>query len=254
MTKKLIRQTINKLLRIGIIKTLIQDIDKSIREDRFLMVTEPLLSFHGDQYLLNLINFLLLESKNFVETGTRTGVTLKYVADGYNHLNLFSCEPDKNYFLIAEKKLEGYKKCKIYNETSQTFIPKILDKDDINENLTFFFLDAHGRYGGYDWPLRQEVEQITHRLNRSIILIDDFKVPNNPQFGYDMYNGQECKMSFIRDRLYSKRNYEFIYSKYKIKTSNHDHFRGYIVILMGLGIEAINIPKQLFENYTLIKQ
>jgi len=251
MMQKLLRNLLNKLQRIKKIEKLILVIKKILKEGDFLEITEQILGFHGDQYLLNLVNFLLLESDFYIETGTRRGVTLKYVADGYKNLRLFSCEPNKEFFAIAEAKLRGYSNCKIYNETSQNFIPKILDTYDLNENLSFFFLDAHGK--GFEWPLRQEIEQITHRLRKAIILIDDFKVPNNPQFVYDVYDGQECKMSFIQDKLNAKRDYELIYPKYKIKTSNYPHFLGYIVILMGLNVEEINIPNQLFENYNKIK-
>jgi len=249
--KNLLRNLINKLKRIKIVDKLIKNIEEIVKEEKFLKVTEPLLGFHGDQYLLNIVNFLLLKSDYFIETGTRRGITSKYVVDGYQHLKLFSCEPNKEFFSVAEDKLKGYDKCKIYNEMSQSFLPKILDTFDLNENLGFFFLDAHGK--GYEWPLRQEIEQIAHRLSKAIILIDDFKVPNNPQFGYDIYGGQECKMSFIKDKLYINRDYEFIYPKYKIKTSNYPHFAGYIIILMGLNVEELKIPHQLFENFNILK-
>jgi len=249
--KLLIAEIIGKLLSPKIIKKIVRDIKDSIYGENFLKPTENLLGFHGDQYLMNLVNFFLLESSNYVETGARRGVTLKYVADGYKHLNLFSCEPNEEYFSIAEMKLKSDNKCKIYNEKSQSFIPKILDEMDLN-NLTFFFLDAHGK--GYKWPLRQEIEQITERLNRAIILIDDFKVPNNPQYEHDVYDGQECKISFIKDKLNSNRKYKFIYPKYKIQTSNYKHFTGYIIILMGINVEEMNIPRQLFENLSITKK
>lgn len=252
MINKLIKKLLNELLRIKKIARAIKIIEKIIEEGKFQKVTEPLLGFHGDQYLLNLVNFLLLESKYFIETGTRRGVTLKYVADAYKNLKLFSCEPNKEFFSIAEVKLKGYNKCKIYNEPSQSFIPEILEIHELNENLSFFFLDAHGK--GFEWPLKQEIEQITNRLSKAIILIDDFKVPNNPQFVYDKYGDQECGMSFIRGKLNTSRNYEFIYPKYKIKTSNYHHFPGYIIIVMGIATENINIPNQLFENFNIVKK
>jgi hypothetical protein len=58
-------------------------------------------------------------------------------------------------------------------------------------------------------------------------------------------------MSFIKDKFSSKRDYEIIYPKYKIKSSNYPHFPGYVVILMGLKREDIIIPNQLFENYNV---
>lgn len=251
MLQKLLRILFNKLQRSNKIRDLIEVIKKILEESDFLAVSEQIIGFHGDQYLLNLVNFLLLKSDIFIETGTRRGDSLKYVADSYKNLKLFSCEPNKEFYEIAKTKLEGYNKCTIYNELSQNFLPKILETYDLNENLSFFFLDAHGK--GFDWPLREEVDLITHNLKKAIILIDDFKVPNNPQFEYDVYNNQECKMSYIKDRLNSERFYELIYPKYKIKTSNYPHLAGYIVILMGLSYEEANIPLQLFENFNLIK-
>ena len=249
--KNILRNLLNKIQRIKIIEKLIKGIERNIEEGKFLKVTELLLGFHGDQYLLNLVNFLLLESKYFIETGTRRGVTLKYVADCYKNLKLFSCEPNKEFFSIAEDNLKGYNNCKIYNESSQSFIPEILEIHEIDENLSFFFLDAHGK--GFEWPLKQEIEQITNRLSKAIILIDDFKVPNNPQFVYDSYGDQECGMSYIGNKFNINRNYKFIYPKYKIKTSNYPHFPGYVIILMGLTNEDINIPDQLFENFNIVK-
>ncbi|MFX1554506.1 MAG: hypothetical protein ACFFBV_11325 [Promethearchaeota archaeon] len=238
---------IEKLLKIKRIRKLFLKFNGIIENTKFIKVDEEILGFHGDQYLLNLVNFFLLESSYFIETGTRTGITLKYVAESYKHLKLFSCEPNKNYFSIATKKLKTFNSCKIYNETSQEFLPKILNREDLNKELIFFFLDAHGE--GFKWPLKQEIEQITYNLTEAIILIDDFKVPNNPQFNYDVYADQECSMDFIKNKLNSARNYVFIYPKYRIKTSNYPHFPGYIIILMGLDLSLIKIPIQLFENY-----
>ncbi|MHA1253375.1 MAG: hypothetical protein ACTSRP_25585 [Candidatus Helarchaeota archaeon] len=172
------------------------------------------------------------------------------MADSYKHLELFSCEPNKSFFTLAQKRLEGYKNCKIFNESSQEFIPRILKEKPLNEYLTFFFLDAHGK--GFEWPLRQEIYQITHNLNKAIILIDDFKVPGNPQFQYDIYESQECSMNYIKNYLNPTRVYNIIYPRYKIKTSNYPHFIGYIIILMGLNIRELNIPTQLMENFIII--
>ena len=66
MIKKLIRNVINKLLKIKVVKKLLGNLNESIQEEKLLKVKEPFLGFHGDQYLLNLVNFLFLEAKNFV--------------------------------------------------------------------------------------------------------------------------------------------------------------------------------------------
>jgi hypothetical protein len=139
MIRKQLRNLLNKVLKNKKIKRLTQIVNKVLEENRLLHVNEPLIGFHGDQYLLNLVHFLLLESQYFIETGTRRGVTLKYVADGYKNLKLLSCEPNKDFFSIAESRLKGYDNCKIFNKTSQKFLPMVLDTYNLNENLGFFF-------------------------------------------------------------------------------------------------------------------
>ena len=248
--KDLLRNLLKKLQRIKKMENLIKKVEEIIEEEKFIKVSTHLLGFHGDQYLLTFINFLLLKSNYFIETGTRRGVTLKYVADGYTHLKLFSCEPNEEFFNEAKEALTGFDNCKIYNERSQDFLPKVLDMLDLKDNLGLFFLDAHGK--GFEWPLRQEIQEITNKVKKAIILIDDFKVPNNPQFNYDVYDGQECSMSFIKNSLNSQRKYEVIYPNYKIFTSNYHQYRGYVIILMGFRSEDIKIPTQLYENYKRI--
>jgi len=208
-----------------------------------------IIGFHGDQYLLNILNFFLLECKNFIETGTNIGTTLKYVADGYKHLNLYSCEPNKKLYLKAKEKLNKYLKCKIFNEVSQKFLSKILNIYDLKKDLNFFFLDAHGN--DYEWSLKNEIKIITNKLKKAIILIDDFSVPYNSYFRYGYYNNEKCDKNAIKKELNLKRNYLFIYPKYRIKTSRYKSFVGYIIILMGLNLKNINIPFQLLENYII---
>ena len=52
------------------------------------------LGFHGDAYLLALVDALLDRAEAFVETGTNVGSTLRYVAARRPQLPCLSCEPD----------------------------------------------------------------------------------------------------------------------------------------------------------------
>ena len=51
--------------------------------------------FHGDIYLINLVNHCLDLSTNFIETGTNIGTTLYFVSRNYN-MSCYSCEMDKD--------------------------------------------------------------------------------------------------------------------------------------------------------------
>lgn len=246
----IIKKLIHKLFEMKNVNRLMNFFRKNLNHPYYTKYNyNNMIGFHGDQYLLNILNFFFLKCKNFIETGTNVGKTLKYVADGYKHLNLYSCELDKEFYLKAKENLNKFSNCNIFNESSQYFLNKIFDTYNLKKDLNFFYLDAHG--WGYKWNLKNEIKIITNKLKKAIILIDDFKVPNNSNFIYGCYDNKKCDKNAIKNELNLKRNYLFIYPKYKIKTSNYKRFVGYIIILMGINLKNINIPFQLFENYII---
>jgi len=206
---------------------------------------ESSLGFHGDQYLLNILDPLLDDTDVFVETGTNVGQTLRYVADRYPHLELYSCEPDTKSFSQAADALDDISRAHLYEMTSQDFLPEIVSKI---KTSPVCWLDAHG--DGFKWPLRYEIEYLTNHLEMGYLVVDDFKVPGEPQFGYDEYDGQVCSMSYIEDCFASGHKYTVIYPTYEVRTSNHHPLRGYAIICIDTGSDAI--PSQLLENnYTV---
>lgn len=72
-------------------------------------------------------------------------------------------------------------------------ICKGLDKN------TLFFLDAHGcNIGGT--ALLSELKTISEHKKDSVIVIHDFKT-DNPNAGYDTYDGVDLDMDFIKDMI-----------------------------------------------------
>ena len=69
------------------------------KSDRFVFFD---VGFHGDTYLLNLVDVLISNSQYFIETGTNVGSTLVYDAKKYPEISCFSCEPDKEAFNEAD--------------------------------------------------------------------------------------------------------------------------------------------------------
>lgn len=202
------------------------------------------LGFHGDQYLLNIISIPLEQSDVYIETGAHIGKTLSYVASRFPHLRSFSCEPDTSSYANAREVEDNHQNVTITNEPSQEFLPRILE---VNMEYPTIFLDAHGH--GFQWPLQFEVATITSRLDQAAILIDDFKVPGRPEFGYDRYDGQSCSMEYIESEMHPANEYQVIYPAYRVKTSPHHPLRGYGLILMNC---SDVIPSQILENFTVI--
>ncbi|BAN36208.1 hypothetical protein SCD_n02400 [Sulfuricella denitrificans skB26] len=201
--------------------------------------------FHGDEYLLRLVEYLAGKSKVFVETGANVGSTLAYVARSYPWLRCLSCESDLSAYERASEHTKKYGNVSLFHGMSQQFIEHISKHElGIFTEPCFFWLDAHGY--GFEWPLKKELEFITRHFNSAYILIDDFKVPGHDQFGYDQYQDQICSYDFVKDALTLDKAYQLYYPTYKDKTSKHHPLRGWGLLVFGHA--DLLIPEQLAEK------
>lgn len=192
-------------------------------------------AFHGDEYLLRLVDYLMPHCINFIETGTHKGDTLAYVAHHYPYRFSVGCEPSEKYLIEAQAKVKDLENVEIYQMTSQEFLPYLFD-NNICDFTNLFWLDAHGH--GFDWPLAFEVEFITSHYNKSFILIDDFQVPGKPQFSYDISTGRECSYQTIKQHI--KNGYQVYYPAYTERTSKTMNLVGW-----GLLAKDWEIPEEL---------
>jgi predicted O-methyltransferase YrrM len=139
--------------------------------------------FHGDRIYQGIIEQIIssLPVTSFIETGTYVGNSTAYVAAKNETLPVLSCENDKRFYRKSVKRLKKFKNVKIYLKSSEQFIEQILGESQIG-NLPFFFLDAHWyKY----WPLEDEIRLISKSAISTIIIIDDFKVPQQSHFSFD---------------------------------------------------------------------
>ena len=187
------------------------------------------LGFHGDTYLLQLIDFLVSNDVGyFIETGTNVGSTLTYFAKKYPTIQCFSCEPDKPGYDLAVKHTNNLENVNVFNELSEDFLQRLKTKNsNLFQEKTLFWLDAHG--SGFTWPLKTELAFILKNFNHPYILIDDFKVPHLPQFGYDAYENQECSLEFIEPVI--TKDIQVYFPNYTKKTSLHHPLRGWGLLL-----------------------
>jgi len=184
------------------------------------------LGFHGDQYLLNIVDPVLDSSSILIETGTNVGQTLRYVADRYPKLPSVSCEPDQKSYQQALDRLAEYDQSKVIHGKSQKILDEMIGLIG-DQDLPFFFLDAHGN--GFKWPLKYEIRTITSTVQQGVILINDSLVPGRPQFTFDEYDQQICSIEYIRDELEDSHDYTFIYPAYRARTSNHHPLRDIVL-------------------------
>lgn len=201
--------------------------------------------FHGDLYLLQLVDTLAKRTSVLIETGTNVGSTLAYFAKRYPLVRCFSCEPDESAYSLARKHTENLENVSIFRGTSQQFMANLITNESwVFSEQCMFWLDAHGY--GFEWPLKDELEFITRHFNSGYILVDDFKVPGREDFIYDQYLEHVCSYDYVKDALNPDRTYQLFYPSYRDKTSRHHPLCGWGLLIFGH--EDFSVPDILMDR------
>ena len=218
--KKMIKKLFKK-------KPYIEDVDRKDDLSPFFDV-----GFHGDEHLIKIIFLCMSKCEQFIETGSSVGSSIRFLGSNFTKKPCYSCEPHNKTYEFASDKCSNLKNVVIKNEASPEFLYN-LKKEIIGfeKKDTVFWLDSHGR--GFRWPLREEIAFITSEFDKAYIFIDDFKVPENPQFGYDEYDGQICEYEYIRESFNKSSDLNVYYPNYHDITSDYHPLRGWILIEFG---------------------
>ncbi len=210
--------------------------------------TNNMTRFNGDSILASLIDEIItyFNISSLIETGTFLGATSLIMAQQYSKLPILTCEVEKKIYNIAIRVLKRHKNVRIENISSEKFLKKLFKYKKNYQTIFKFpliYLDAHW----YDfWPLQSEIKEISNELNKTIIVIHDFEVPNNPEFNYYVYLSSDtkkihCNLSLIKNELNSKNHYSLLYPKYNKKEAKVLKLTGYIIIFQNL--------RELFNNF-----
>ena len=150
--------------------------------------------------------------------------------------SLFSIENNAHYAERSRMLFASNPNIRIVEGSSEKELQRLLADGTITGKDTwFFYLDAH--WGPY-WPLRDELQAIL-TLDRCIVVVDDFEVPGQPKFGFDMYQGVPCNMAVIADLLEGHRVEVF----YPFR-SNRDN-RGWVMLCKGFAPEELAFMAKL---------
>jgi len=212
----------------------------SVKRDPGLLKTHPV-GFHGDKYLLELVDSIASECDVFIETGCNVASTAFYVARNYPGLRVCSCEPDPQAFQAAQRVLSEHSDASVVNQPSPEFLYSLFEAEpELRTNRPLCWLDAHGY--GYRWPLAEEIAFLTSRCGSAFLLIDDFQIPGRPEFVFDEYDGQVCGLDLVRPALTAGRRYQFILPEYTEHTSRHHPLVGTSLFVFGV---EYTLPKAL---------
>ena len=123
----------------------------------------------------------LFRFRAIVETGAYRGTTTEFLATA-SSLPVYSVEIQPRYFSYANLRLRRLRHVDLRLGDSRAFL-KELSRDAMVKSGVFFYLDAHW---GHEHPLREEVTMIMQHWRESIIMIDDFQVPDDDGYGCDV--------------------------------------------------------------------
>lgn len=197
------------------------------------------LGFHGDRYLLRLVDLLAGRAEVFVETGANVGSTLGYVARTFPRLDCLACEPDREACEAAAAHAGVRAHVAVWNETSQAFLRRLeRERSEVFSLTPLAWLDAHGY--GFEWPLREEVNVLTRCFASGFLLVDDFRVPHEPRFGFDAYQGQECSFEYVRDAIAPRVAWRLYLPAYSEATSPWHPLRGWGLLQFGKTLDELD--------------
>jgi hypothetical protein len=166
--------------------------------------------FNGDIFLAKKFLEIINREKivNVVETGTYLGDTTKFF--GENACSVYTVERDGEYFRSSQARNDLGQNIKFYLGNSW----EVLDNEIIPQikGQTVFYLDAHW---GQPCPTVLELGIIAKHGLKPVIVIHDFKVPNQPGLGWDSYPDFEYKIENIEpylEKIYGREAYRYEYN------------------------------------------
>lgn len=202
--------------------------------------------FHGDLFTLATVHQLVSKGgvKLFLELGSYYGGTALYMGQTLG-LEVQTCEPLEAHYKIAADILEGV--ADVRQETSVEFLKRLEPR---SSSVPLIYVDSHGY--GFKWELLEELRLILQRPGPAYVIIDDFKIPDRPAFGFDSYKGQECSLEYIGDTLREGGMREVYLSDYDVQTSSAHGLRGTcLLVLGGAASEFLDSPKLGWKKVSL---
>ncbi len=120
-----------------------------------------------------------------IETGTFRGSTTLFMATKAPGVPVYTVEADPVFYGFAARRLRKLPTVKLSHGDSRAFLRSL---PLAGQQRAFFYLDAHWNE---DLPLAEEARIIFQRFANFVIMIDDFEVPGEPDYGFDHYGAGE---------------------------------------------------------------
>lgn len=173
--------------------------------------------FNGQARRLELIRDLIdrLRPDSIIETGTFRGsstLVLAELIDGPVH----TIEAFPRFYHFAKRRLRGASNVHVHLGDSAETLRRLAQTDGLSLSRAFIYLDAHSselpgvKNVADELPLNRELKIIADKWSQSVILVDDFKISDDPGYGFDRYASGNLDLSYL-DRAGMKARFGLFY-------------------------------------------
>ena len=130
-----------------------------------------------------------------IETGTYLGVSTEYFAL-LTGAPVWTVESQKPYYRSAQRRFRENTHVHVSLASSPDFLRQLTGDGSVPKERVLFYLDAHW---DANLPLREEIEIIEAGWQDPWVLIDDFQVPGDRDYGYDDYgDGHVLSLDYLQ--------------------------------------------------------
>lgn len=151
--------------------------------------------FNGQERRVEAVRdiFDSVQFRAVIETGTYRATTTLFLR-ALSGAPIVSIEADSRYYHYSRIRLRR-RHVRLIRGDSAKVLRSLANEPPWNRSPAFFYLDAH-------WlealPLPSELESIASGWSDFAALIDDFRVPDDPGYGYDNYGpGRSLESSML---------------------------------------------------------
>ncbi|WP_316744366.1 hypothetical protein [Streptomyces sp. MK7] len=154
---------------------------------------------NGQRFRQTLFRSLIreLQPQAVFESGTHRGTTTEFLWN-VSGCPVWTVEKDSRLARQAARKFREVPDIRVVKSDSRRALRELRGTSSFPRSRVLFYLDAHW---DADLPLREEVDIITSSWTNSVIVIDDFKVPDDPGYGFDVYGRTELSIKYVGDAI-----------------------------------------------------
>lgn len=165
--------------------------------DWYFMPTRPSFGgpFNRQQRRVEMVRELLhsISFAAIVETGTHVGTTTAALRQ-WSNLPVYSVEILPRFHHFARMRFRHDDGVHLFRDDSRPVLERFARQPDFPHDCVLFYLDAHWQ----EPPLASEVAIIGRAWRNPVIIIDDFRVDDDPGYAFDQYGpGNELSIRYL---------------------------------------------------------